>query len=290
MLKRPVLMTLTMPGRWRDLVPDARALVAKREAFKEAWRRKYGCPLGVWIVEFQPRADAPLRERCAPHLHLFVGLPDSVSDNEYKYLQQRTFDRRERERHWGTFEARRMTEPIEGEFCDDVLRWWHKALGKPGGAHRQRGADIAAAYWSEDASKALTPASLGSYFWREAGKFGQKEAPEWFGGLRFWGVWGKSRGFDFVGGSRNVSDAVFFAMRRQYHRMVCEQSYRVWLRATADARRRGRPSWRYRKPGMPRGKDGLTVYLPDALEVAARMEAWAKSEVSTRWDDEGEIF
>src|SRR5205823_9268568 len=52
---RPVMITLTYPAEWRSVVPDARVMVAHREAFKEAWRKRFGAPVGVWVVEFQPR-------------------------------------------------------------------------------------------------------------------------------------------------------------------------------------------------------------------------------------------
>ena len=96
---RPVMVTLTYPGDWKQWVPDARTLVKHREAFKERWRRRYGTPIGVWVVEFQKRG--------APHLHMYLGLPDAVSDEEYLLLQKRTMRRRHLQREFGSYEARR---------------------------------------------------------------------------------------------------------------------------------------------------------------------------------------
>ncbi len=91
---RPVLLTLTYPANWRVCAPDARAVVKHREALKERWRRRFGPPIGAWVMEFQPRRRRPEPERQAPHIHIFVGLPDEVSDDEFQALRRRTLERK----------------------------------------------------------------------------------------------------------------------------------------------------------------------------------------------------
>jgi hypothetical protein len=69
------MITLTYTGDWDVWVGDARELHKHREALRSRWTRRFGTPIGVWVTEFQKRG--------APHLHMYMALPDEVSDKEY---------------------------------------------------------------------------------------------------------------------------------------------------------------------------------------------------------------
>jgi hypothetical protein len=82
------MITLTYPGDWQLYVPNSRVLHRHREAFRTRWSKRFGMPIGVWIVEFQRRG--------APHLHMYLALPASVTDDDYRGLQERTMRRKRR--------------------------------------------------------------------------------------------------------------------------------------------------------------------------------------------------
>jgi len=64
---RSVFVTLTYPGEFSC---DGRRVKRDLAAFRKAWERKYGAPVGMWKLEFQRRG--------APHLHLALALPSAV--------------------------------------------------------------------------------------------------------------------------------------------------------------------------------------------------------------------
>jgi REP element-mobilizing transposase RayT len=258
--RRPAFITQTYPGQWRAWCPDARTLVRHREAFKEAWRKAFGAPVGVWVVEFQTRS--------APHIHLYVGLPEALSDSEFNGYVKRTLYRRRLERELGdTFKARASVRAPEGEFADWLLTTWWKIVGSGDRYHRYRGVDIAAVNLSEK-GKATPREKVADYFWRESGKFSQKAAPEGFGSLRFYGVWGKKVGFVPMETTHEVSKRVYVVLRRLYRRCL-------------EARERARRGKRWRWQG--RGLDGITLYdVRDAPVLARRAEQWAEDEALRR--------
>ena len=126
---RPMMLTLTYPGEWERWVPDARTLVKHREALKERWRRRFGPPIGVWVTEFQKRG--------APHFHMYLGLPDAVSEEEFLALQKRTMKRHMLQRQVGPYEARRQLRAPSGEFAA-FLRALGKQARVPTCGHRDR--------------------------------------------------------------------------------------------------------------------------------------------------------
>jgi hypothetical protein len=72
---RPALISLTYPKNWQRWVPDGRVWERHRRVFERRWVRKWGEPLiGVWVKEFQASGR--------PHLHLYVGLPSLMSDDD----------------------------------------------------------------------------------------------------------------------------------------------------------------------------------------------------------------
>jgi hypothetical protein len=217
-------------------------------------------------MEFQPRRRRPVEQQHAPHVHLYVGLPDVVSEEEYTRLVARTLHRRRLEREVGKYAARAQVRAPRGDFADWLVRSWFEIVGSGNQAHRYRGVDVTAVFWSDDAAAQADRVRIAEYFWRESGKFGQKAPPDGFGGLAFYGRWGGKSGFLPVEGARQVEAAAFFHMRRVYRRLVVEQLRR-------EAAQLGELSKGYRGP---RGRDGLTVFLSNAPAIAARVEAWAE--------------
>ncbi len=212
--------------------PDARTLVRHREAFKMAWHRKWGPPIGLWHLEFQPRKRRPEHQRHAPHLHMYLGLPERIDADEFAALQRRTIRRHWMEERFGKYEGRCAgLEAPEGEFADWMLATWWRIVGSGHTMHLTRGADITLAFWSDDVEAVADRAAIADYFWRESGKFGQKTPPGDFGGLRFWGVWGERHGFVEVEGASRIDRlAAFFKERRIYRRLVensCGRSCKV---------------------------------------------------------------
>jgi hypothetical protein len=266
--ERPALVTLTYPADWRAWVPDARALARQREALKERWRRRFGAPLGGWVVEFQPRLRRVAEQQRAPHVHAYLGLPEAVSDEEFTALVARTLRRKWLERRFGKYEGRARLEPLEGEFSDWLLRSWWQVVGSGEESHRLRGVDVTPAFWSERVEAEADRTRIADYFWRESGKWGQKSPPEGFGGLAFYGRWGSREGFVPLEGRREVDRAVFVEMRRVYRRYIDG----VLRREAAAA---GLPFRPYRGP---RGLDGLTGFVADAMSFAGRVEEWAARE------------
>jgi hypothetical protein len=135
---RPAMVSLTYPADWRAWAGSGPAVRAHREALKERWRREFGESVrGVWVREFQQRG--------APHNHMYVGLPEAVSDEDYEGLVRRTRRRRALERRVGKYQARRLCGPLRGEFADWLLGAWSGCVGTAGlgVAHERYGADVA---------------------------------------------------------------------------------------------------------------------------------------------------
>jgi len=256
---RPAMITLTYPGDWQLYVPNSEVLRHHREAFKERWRKRFGPPVGVWIVEFQRRG--------APHLHLYLGLPENVTGEDYCQLQERTMRRKRRELDVGQHRARWQTPPVSGEFGEWLRRVWWEIVGSGLPAHEKRGVDVAVAFFSEQAESRANRAKVGDYFWRESGKWKQKRPPEDFGSLRFYGRWGQKEGFNPVVSAERIEEIVFYEMRRMMRRL------RV-AKLREQARRTGRRV--DLKAGLPRGRDGMTVFDVDGRRLGPRLLACAE--------------
>jgi hypothetical protein len=256
--RRPVMITLTYPRDWELRVPDSDTLRKHREAFKERWRRKFGTPVGVWVVEFQRRG--------APHLHLYLALPDRVSEQEYRALQKRTIQRRVDERRIGKWQARANTPVLKGEFGRWLRQAWWEIVDSQLSVHHGRGVDVATAFFSDEAEQSTNRARVAEYFWRESGKWAQKQPPEDFGPLRFYGRWGQKQGFNPVVTEAEMDERTGLELRRVLLRMR-EGKFREL------DKRLGRPP---RRRGRPRGRDGTTVFDIAGREIAPRLLRWAQ--------------
>lgn len=252
--RRPVMITLTYPGEWEVWVPDSRTLARHREALKERWRRKYGPPIGVWVTEFQRRG--------APHLHLYLGLPDAVSDTDYVGLRKRTMDRKRAERRVGLYAARGQLSAPSGEFAKWLRKAWWEIVGSQLRAHHGRGVDIATAFFSDQAEATANRVRVAEYFWRESGKWAQKQPPPGFGSLKFYGRWGGRQGFTPVVTETVINEQVALELRRMLARLRLGKMREV-------AERTGRPL--NRDAARVRGHDGLTVFGVNGTEVGPRL-------------------
>ena len=257
--RRPVMITLTYPGNWELWVADARELHRHRENLKERWRRRLGTPIGVWVTEFQRRG--------APHLHLYLGLPDEVSEKEYEGLQKRTISRKILERRVGSYEARSRLRAPSGEFATWLRTAWWEVVGSELPAHHAHGVDIATAFYSDQAEAQANRARVAEYFWRESGKWAQKQPPEGFGGLKFYGRWGQKQGFVPVVSVTEMDERVGLELRRVLRRMQLGKM-------RESARRSGRKL--PRNAGRSRGRDGLTVFNVDGHAIGPKLLAWAE--------------
>lgn len=257
--RRPAMITLTYPRDWRAYGGTAEQVRRHREAFKERWRRKWGPPIGVWVVEFQRRG--------APHLHMYLGLPDVVSDEEYMALQRRTIRRRRMTDEIGTYEARRQMKALDGPFGLWLRTAWSEIVGSGSPAHHVRGVDVAVQFWSDQAAATANRVRVAEYMWRESGKWAQKQPPEGFGSLRFWGRWGEKHGFKPVFEVEKISDRAFYDLRRLMRRWRLDKE-------RLQAAERG---YRFRPGQGPRGRDGLTVFGVDGTRWRPRLVEWAES-------------
>jgi hypothetical protein len=257
--RRPAMVTLTYPREWRAWAPCGRTVRRHLEAFKERWRRRWGTPIrGVWVREFQ--------ERGAPHVHLYVGLPDAVSDEEYRSLVGRTMRRRRLTEKVGKYEARRRAGSVqsEGAFAQWLLAAWSGCVGSGDALHARFGADVAPFFWGATATEAAAGnvnwGRVAEYLWHESGKWGQKQVPEDFGSPgRSWGKWGVR----VVVGQGELDRATAMELRRAL--------WGLWRSRSTEKPR----------PRKPRGRDGLTVYGVDP-ETAHRLLSWAEGTAAAK--------
>jgi hypothetical protein len=257
--RRPVMITLTYPRDWEVWVPDSRALAKHREALRSRWQRKFGAPMGVWITEFQTRG--------APHLHMYMALPDTVSETEYRGFQKRTMKRRALERQVGAYEARKQLRAPSGDFSTWLRTAWFEIVGSEDARHHGRGVDIAAAFFSDEAEASANRVRVADYFWRESGKWAQKNPPEGFGGLAYYGRWGGKQGFKPIVAETELSERVGLEIRRVMQRMMLGKRREV-------AKRYGRKVTP--RESRSRGRDGLTVFGVDGTKVGPRLIDWAE--------------
>jgi hypothetical protein len=280
---RPALISLTYPGEWKPWVIDGRAWEAHRRAFERRWVRRWSEPLvGVWVKEFQTSGR--------PHLHLYVGLPANMSDEDFAQLRERTLQRHRLERQLGRYQGRRQTPPLAlgdsygSEFGRWLLKTWSEIVGssddgdwrrqfdtKGTDYHRTRGADVAVMFWSDEAEQTTDRTRVAQYLAREAGKFAQKQPPPGFHHIgRYYGVWGRNVGFKVASTATAVEPAVAAEIEARLARWL-----RLKLRSLRPPDAEG-PITYWRRPG-----DGVTAFGLGP-EQAARILAWSEKAAARR--------
>lgn len=217
---RPAMISLTYPGEWRRWVPDGRVLERHRRAFERRWVRRWEEPLvGVWVKEFQASGR--------PHMHLYIGLPTSVSDEEFEGLRQRTLLRRDLERALGRYKGRSMMPAIGQDFGGDFAMWirtaWSEIVGTQGvhQRHHARGVDVAVMFWTDEVAATADRTKIAEYLTREASKARQKRPPENFVGVgQYYGRWGRTVGFNPETSEVEIDRAVAEELERRLARWV----------------------------------------------------------------------
>jgi len=242
-LDRLVMLTLTYPGKWRRSCPDALALKRHLRAFRERWRRKWGAARGTWVLEFQPRKTRAVDEQYAPHVHLYVGLPEQAV--------------------------------LERDASDGRLVWewarqtWWEIVGSGNGAHRYWGVHVRPCFYGRYGGGRQNAKRVGDYLWRESGKLEQKAVPEGFEGMKWWDVWGMA----VVERGEEVGRSEFVKMRRVMRRKRDD---------VAGVKVRIRDAQGLLVPRMrERSLDGLSVTnLADGFGFGEKLLRWAQAEVS----------
>ena len=217
---RPAMVSLTYPGDWKRWVPNGRVLEAHRRAFERRWVRRWGEPLvGVWVKEFQ--------ESGRPHMHLYIGVPSEVSDEDFEGLRQRTVMRHRYEASLGRYQGRAALPAIGMEYGGQFAMWlrtaWSEVVGTQGVSkkHHARGVDVAVMFWTEEVAATADRTKVAEYLAREASKWRQKRPPDGFVGVgQYFGRWGRKVGFNPVTEEVEVGRAVAEELERRLARWV----------------------------------------------------------------------
>lgn len=244
-IPRLCMITLTLPGDWRQWCPDGETFKRQLRAFRMRWHRKWGQPRGTWVREHQPRPSRPVWEQLAPHTHLCVGLPEGA-----------------------VLEA----DPTDGRLVWDWARqaWWEIVRSGERG-HRYWGVHVRPCFYGRFGDGQTNSKRVGDYLWRESGKLAQKEAPEEFAGVKWWDVWGLMP----VEHEREIGSAEFVQMRRPLRRKRDEiAGVRVKPRDF-----NGKLVPRRRELS----RDGLSVTnLSDGMQFGSQLLRWAEEEVEMK--------
>lgn len=258
----PAMVTLTYPGDWLTVAPDAKVVRGHVEAFKKRFARDWSRPLvGVWKREFQRRG--------APHYHIHMVPPVGVGRTGEAF------------RPW-------------------LSRTWAEVVGHPDADERERhrlagtGVDYAAGL------RATDPKRLAVYFMKH-GSFAEKEyqneAPaEWVdsgeGVGRFWGVWGLAPAVSTVEVAPEAGIAAGRVMRRwqeangyRDQRMVWRKVYRETL-DTSTGELVTAWKWRKRRSGVRvgarmRGVRGFVV-VNDGPAFAGKLAGYVSGSSTSR--------
>lgn len=193
----PGMVTLTLPGDWLTVAPDAptfKRLVAK---FRRRFFRAFGYQIrGIWKLEFQRRG--------APHLHLFMVVPFRC-------------------------------EKTGQNFADWLSETWADVVAHPD--PEERAAHLAAGTGIDFAEglRATDPRRIAVYFTKHgSANFGDKEyqnrvPAEWQEKAgRFWGVWGLERSTTYVEVPLDDSISAARVLRRWARSQGTTRQVKVW--------------------------------------------------------------
>lgn len=214
----PAMTTLTLPGDWVTVAPDARTFKALVARFRKRYARAWGGPLnGVWKLEFQRRG--------APHLHIFHVPP--------------------------TGSAAAFRDGPELRYKAWLSQTWADVVAHPDPTERANHLRAGTGVDYREGIRASDPRRLAIYFSKHgqfAAKEYQNEGPaEWAeGGIgRVWGYWGLEKAREIVEVSPDDALAAVRLLRRWNAAQRPITSMEVW-RARVD-RRTGEVRYRRRK-------------------------------------------
>lgn len=261
---RPGMFTFTYPSDWRAWVPDGRTWERQRRAFAERWARQFGeRQAGIWAKEFAGRKEP------RPHIHQYLAIPDSVSDEDYEGLRQRTLLGQRLERHYGRYGGRSRVPVIGGEYGGEFGEWlrhaWWETVGSGDRSHHGRGVDVRVFFWNDREASERDRIQVAGYLAKESGKWEQKEPPVGFGGV--------GRYYSWMPGGRDFRPEVLYdtgwdwdlAVAREFERRAAR-----WVRM--------RLGYRFGRGGAfldRREGDGLTIDLP--YYQVERLYRWSVS-------------
>ena len=265
----PAMVSLTYPGDWKRWVPNGRVLEAHRRAFERRWVRRWGEPLvGVWVKEFQKSGR--------PHMHFYVGLPTTMTPEDFEGLRERTLVRHRFERSLGRYQGRAALPPIGKEYGGEFGMWartaWAEIVGTQGvdKKHHGRGVDVAVMFWSDEVAATADRTKVAAYLAREASKWRQKSPPEGFVGVgQYFGRWGRKVGFNPVAEEVEVDRAVAEEIERRLSRWVNWKLFVESHGASVTLRPQTRMILRH-------WGDGITAFGLGP-EQAARLLRWAEA-------------
>lgn len=198
----PCMVTLTLPGDWLAVAPDAATAARKFDNFTRAWADKWGTPLvGLWKREFQRRG--------APHWHIWTVPP-------VKMHQMR-------------------------EFTAWLSKTWTHVLEIKDGEERRKSLLAGTGVDFAEGLRARDPKRLAVYFLKESlggeEKAYQNAAPEAWAGQsigRFWGRRGIEKAVASAPLEPSVAVSVARVMRRWQRAQGVTRSVRV-LRGAAPS-------------------------------------------------------
>ena len=258
----PCMVTLTLPGDWLAITPDAATAAKKFDNFERAWRHKWGRGLVcIWKREFQGRG--------APHWHIWTVPPVPTSRmREFKEWLSATWTR-------VLFGRGVVTHPDCN--CSEACR----SLGAGTGVDFVKGL------------RARDPKRLAIYFLKESlggeGKAYQNGAPkEWAGQSvgRFWGYRGIEKAVVTVEVDAGVDVQVLRTLRRWQRAQGVTREVRV-LRGAAPTT--GELRFRtVRRPARVIGSAGW-VAVNSGADLAAQLGRWATTVSERLWADR-ELF
>lgn len=193
----PGMITLTLPGDWQTVAPEAPIFKRMLHAFRKRFLRAYGYQIrGLWKLEFQRRG--------APHVHIFMVVPVASSKTGQDF------------RTW-------------------LSETWADVVAHPDPEERARhllagtGVDLA------EGLRATDPRRVAVYFTKHSSaNFGDKEyqhivPAEWVTGAgRFWGYWGLEKATTYVEVPMQDSIDAARLLRRWSRAQGTTRQARVW--------------------------------------------------------------
>lgn len=206
---RPQMLTLTLPGDWLAVAPDARAFKALFARWQKRFAREFGRRwAGTWKLEFQGRG--------APHLHLYGNAPTGLVFKRWLSWS------------WSCAVFSIRAERPWASDWTGYVETMRASYGEPVANHLVAGTGVD---WREGV-RGTDPRSIAFYFLGKsvahnigAGKEYQHRVPdEWQDGPgRFWGVMGLER----IAVVRELDGPMFVQLRRLVRRWSASRGYPI---------------------------------------------------------------